>query len=178
MDVATAVNIITPFTEGWETFSALPYPDAGSYAIGYGNHAYMDGSAVGADDDAISQADAVALMQYYLTMAANKIVGWLQVSQSNNQLAALTDLAYNAGSVYSSLQNLINSGADAQTVADMIENTAVTSQGVVNSGLQDRAAARAQLYLQPDSLIPGLSNTALLIGGAAVAIGAFFLLSD
>ena len=174
MDVNTAISIAIPFTESFEGFEASPYQDGTGYAIGYGNHYYSDGSSVEATDDPISQSDAIDLLTYYETAAANGILNWLQVPQTNNQLAALTDLAYNAGSVYTSLQALINSGADSQTVANTIAKTAITAGGVPNSDLTKRAAARAALYLTPDSLIPGIDNVVLI--GGVIAITALILI--
>ena len=47
MDANNAAALIAPFTASQETFSASPYWDVNGYAIGYGNHYYADGSAVG-----------------------------------------------------------------------------------------------------------------------------------
>ena len=176
MDIQSALNIAVPFTAKWETFSPVPYPDAGSYAIGYGNHQYSDGSTVEGTDSPISKSDAMDLLTYFETQEANTILYWLTVPLSNNQLAALIDLSYNAGSVYSSLQSLINSGADAQTVANVIAQTATTSQGVANTNLQARAAARAALYVEPDSLIPGIPNMALAGAGIILGLSLYYLI--
>jgi lysozyme len=146
VDATNAIQIVTPFTEGWETFSPAPYFDVDGYAIGYGNHTYEDGTAVAADDDPIDQARAEQLLQFFLNQSANEVLSQVTVPLSDNQLAALTDFAYNAGSITPVLLSVINSGADIQTVAQQLEQSAITAGGVPNTNLANRRIAEAGLY--------------------------------
>ena len=171
MDVVNAVNIAAPITANFEQFSAYPYLDAGSYAIGYGNHYYEDGSAVSADDDAIDQNTAYQLMQFYLQQTASQIAGMFTVDVSDNLLAACTDLAYNWGTgnfQNSKLLQLINQGATPAAIQAQWQVTATTSQGIPNADLVARRAQEASLAFNDVS--------GPLDVGVLVLAGAFILL--
>jgi lysozyme len=146
MDQSGSVSIAAGFTAGFETFSPSPYFDVNGYAIGYGNHYYEDGSAVGADDDPIDQPTALALMMFYLNQNAGDLAPQITAPLNDNQFAALLDLRYRCGTITITLLNLINSGADPATVAAQISITCTTVNGVTDSGLVNRAAAEAGLY--------------------------------
>lgn len=157
-----AVAIAAPFTAGFEGFRASPYFDVNGYAIGYGNHYYSDGTAVEQTDDPISQPDAWDLMNFYLSQAAAVINGAITVSLSNNQLAALSDVHYNQGSLGSALLNLINGGADTATVAASLAGTGTAARG----------AARAALYSQGLFASPTLAVIGVT-AGILIAVGVF-----
>jgi lysozyme len=76
------------------------YPDPGTggspWTIGYGSTFYEDGSQV-QPNDFISQDKADALLAYYLNKTAASIQTWIRVEVTQNQLDALTSLAYNIG---------------------------------------------------------------------------------
>jgi GH24 family phage-related lysozyme (muramidase) len=154
MDLATASNIAADFTAGWEGFSPSPYYDVNGYAIGYGNHYYEDGSAVGADDDPITQDRALQILTFYITQNANALIPQITAPINNNQLAALVDLRYNCGTITTTLLDLINSGADAATVAAQILKTCTTSGGVPDPDLTPRIQARAALYQSGAGSLP------------------------
>jgi lysozyme len=156
---------VVPFTEGWETFSPSPIYDVNGYEIGYGNHYYEDGTAVTADDDPITQPRAEQLMIYFLNQAANQVLSQVRVPLTNNQLAALTDFAYNVGSITPVLLSVINSGAAPDQVAAQMEQSATTSGGVANPNLIARRQAEAGLYQQS-----GGDSTTLIAIGAAIII--------
>jgi GH24 family phage-related lysozyme (muramidase) len=165
MDISGSVAIAAPFTAGFETFSPSPYWDVNGYAIGYGNHYYEDGSAVGADDDPIDQPTALALMTFYLTQNANDLVPQLSVDQNDNQLAALIDIRYRCGTITTALLNLINSGADPGTISAQIEQTCITVNGVQDSGEMARALAEAGLYQSSASAGSGMVILAAVLIG-------------
>jgi lysozyme len=174
MDQANAVNIILPFTAKREGFSPGPYLDAGSYAIGYGNHYYEDGSQVTYDDSPITRDRAQQLMGYVLNQVAGSVVPLLRVEVSDNMLAALTDLAYNwgVGNLGKSiLLQRINSGSGPDDIAEQWKNTAITSQGVYSSDLADRRVKEANIAFSSG----GIDENTLGIG-ALVLAGAFILL--
>ena len=170
MDANNAISIAVPFIAGFEGFSASPYLDAGSYAIGYGNHFYEDGSAVSADDDPISQDDATSLLAYYVAQVATYLAPILQGSlATDNMLAALTDLGYNWGQgavAQSQLLQLINSGADQPTITAQWGKTAVTSGGMYDSDLYSRRIAEAGLAYSSGTPIPYF----LMIAAVAILI--------
>jgi lysozyme len=148
MDLANAVNIITPFIARWETFSPVPYLDSGSYAIGYGNHYYEDGSPVTSDDEPITQDRATELLNFVVPQVAAAVAPLVSVDVSDSTMAALIDLGYNWGTgnlAKSKVLQLINSGAPPDQIASQWQTTAVTSQGIPNSNLVARRAAESQL---------------------------------
>jgi lysozyme len=167
MALADAVNIVIPFTEGWEKFAPSPYLDGTSYAIGYGNHYYEDGTQVSADDDAIDQPRAEQLMTFFLNQSGEEVLNQVKVPLTDNQLAALTDFAYNVGSITPTLLALINSGADPATVGTQIEKSAITAGGVPNAGLVNRRAAEAGLY---QSTGTGFSGSLILMLAAGLLL--------
>jgi lysozyme len=169
MALADAIAIVTPFTESWETFSASPYLDGTSYAIGYGNHYYEDGSQVSADDDAIDQPTALALLQYYLNQAGAEVLSQVTLPLTDNQLAALTDFAYNVGSITPVLLSVINSGALPPAVATQMQQSATTAGGVPDPNLVARRLAESGLYQET-----GVGSMAILFVGIAI-IGLWLL---
>lgn len=169
MSTATATATAADFIAARESFSASPYWDVNGYAIGYGNHYYEDGSSVTGDDDPISQSRAYQLLQFYTGQNAAAIAAQLTVPQNSNQLAALTSIRYNCGTITTTLLNLINSGADPGTVADQIQVTCTTAGGIPNSDLAERRILEAELYTTP----PGSGTAVLLI--AALALGLYAL---
>jgi len=169
MDIQGAISVAVPFIEGWEGFEPAPYYDTNGYAIGYGNHYYEDGSPVTADDDPITQGRAEQLLTFYVQQNAAAIAAQVTQGLNINELAALTSLRYNCGTITNAVLNLVNSGADPATVAAQIEQTCTTSGGVTNQDLILRRQAEAGLYQQS----PGTSLLPILI----VAAVALYLLS-
>jgi lysozyme len=169
MDPTNAIAIAVPFTANFEGFSSVPYLDAGSYAIGYGNHYYEDGSAVSADDDPIDQDRATQLLTFFISQVATELAPHVSGSlATDNMLAALTDLGYNwgAGSVLQSkLLQLINAGSDPTTITAQWQQTAATSGGVYNSDLYNRRIAEAGLAFS------GSSNLLVLLVAGLVLLG-------
>lgn len=170
MDLASAIQTATNFIATQESFSPSPYYDVNGYAIGYGNHYYEDGTAVSGDDDPISQDDALSLLSYYVNQNATAIMSQVTAPINEDQLAALTSLRYNCGTITTTLLNLINSGADPGAVASQIEQTCTTSGGVSNPALIARRQLEATLY---ESTGIGAGGSGLLI--AAVALGVYIL---
>jgi len=145
MDIAGSISIATDFIATQESFSPTAYWDVNGYAIGYGNHYYEDGSAV-QQGDTITQDDAYSLLQFYAGQNANAIAVQLTVDQNADQLAALTSIRYNCGTITTTLLNLINSGADPGTVGAQIEQTCITSGGVTDPVLIARRQLESALY--------------------------------
>lgn len=170
MDIPSSISIATSFIAGIETFSPTPYWDVNGYAIGFGNHYYEDGSAVSADDDPIDQDRAMQILSFYVSEDANTIADQLTVDQNANELAALTSIKYNCGTITTALLNLINSGADPATVGAQIEQTCTTSGGVTNSALIARRGMESALY--QDTGIGG--GTSLLLV-AAIGLGVLIM---
>lgn len=163
MDLSAATNFIA----GAEAFSPNPYWDVNGYAIGYGNHYYEDGSAVGADDDPIDQDRALEILSFYVNQNATAILAQVVTPLTDNQLAALTSIRYNCGTITTTLLNLINSGADPATVAAQIEKTCTTSGGVSNPDLIARRQQEADLYQSGGGV--------LAVGGVGLVVAALGL---
>jgi lysozyme len=169
MDLQNAIQTAAPFTANFESFSSNPYFDVNGYAIGYGNHYYMDGSTVDSTDDPISQTDALNLLAFYLNQVGNTIQGFLTVDVSDNMLAALIDLGYNwgtAGVGGSQLLQLINQGADPATITAQWNKTAITSGGVLNQDLVNRRAKESALAFS--GAYGALDVTTLAIAGVFI----------
>jgi GH24 family phage-related lysozyme (muramidase) len=175
MDTSNAIQIAIPFTAGFEGFSPTPYPDGQDYAIGYGNHWYEDGTAVGYDDDPIDQPRALELLTYFVTQTANEVAGFIKVPVSDNMLAALTDLGYNWGTgnlQQSKVLQLINGGAANSDIQTQWLQTATTTNGVQSSDLAKRRIAEASLALSDSAA--GLGTTALVLAGAFIVLFIYF----
>jgi lysozyme len=134
----------TQLVEPFEGFSAEPYRDPGGvWSIGYGSTIDAWGNPVTADTPAISQADALALVERDLAAAQNVVSAAVFVPLDANQQAALIDFIYNvgAGNFYrSTLLALIEQGAAAQFVRWDY------AAGVVLPGLLRRREAEAALF--------------------------------
>jgi lysozyme len=170
MDLDSSLSTADTFIANAESFSSTPYWDVNGYAIGYGNHYYEDGSAVSADDDPIDETRGMQILSFYVDQNATAILAQVTAPLNENQLAALTSLRYNCGTITTTLLNLINSGADPSTVAAQIEITCTTSGGVSNPALIARRQAEAGLY-QAVSLLPaGADTSVLLLAGVGIAL--------
>jgi lysozyme len=153
MNFDNAISIATDFIAGRESFAPSPYWDVNGYAIGYGNHYYEDGSPVTADDDPIDQARAAQLLDYFVRQNANALMAQIIRPLTDNQLAALTSLRYNCGTITTNLLNLLNSGADPDSIAQQIQSTCVTSSGAYNASLFQRRKLEAGLFLSAGGLL-------------------------
>jgi lysozyme len=167
MSLQSSLSISVPFIQARERFSPAAYWDANGYAIGYGNHYYLDGSYVRAGDT-ISQSDALLLLQATAQGFGQKVLSEITAPLTDNQLAALTSLAYNCGSIPPVLRGMINAGASADKIAQQIQVTCITSEGVVSEDLIDRRALEADLYL--DKTNPGRVLAFLLLAGLGFAV--------
>lgn len=177
MDQALAIQTAIDFIRGAEGFSPTPYWDVNGYAIGYGNHYYEDGTAVGENDAAIDQTTAESLSDFYINQNMQAIQAQLTVALNENQLAALTSIRYNCGTITTTLLNLINSGADQNTVAAQIQQTCITAGGQPDSDLVTRRASEASLYT---TAVGGMStNNMLLIGiGVVFLVGMIAIMAN
>lgn len=168
MNLDNALQLAVQTITGAEGFAANPYWDVNGYAIGYGNHYWENGQDVQATDGPIDQDRALALVTYFANENLQAIASQLQVDLNDNQLAALTSLRYNCGTITTTLLNLINSGADPDQVAAAIQTTCTTVKGVQNAALAARRVIEANLYSSP----------AMGIGIAVIAIlGVWWLLA-
>ena len=172
MDVSGSIPIATNFIAGIEQFSANPYFDVNGYAIGYGNHYYEDGTPVSSDDDPIDQSRALEILSFYVNQNASAISAQLSVDQNADQLAALTSLRYNCGTITTALLNLINSGADPGAIGSKIEQTCTTSGGVSNPALIARRQMESALY---QNQWIGLGGSSLLALAAALGVYIMFI---
>lgn len=164
MDQALALQTAINFIRGAEGFSASPYYDVNGYAIGYGNHYYEDGTAVQESDSDIDEQTAEDLSDFFINQNMTAIQNQLTVDLNENQLAALTSIRYNCGTITTTLLNLINSGAAPSAVAAQIQITCTTAGGQPDPDLVARRQQEANLYTSGS----GGLNTALVVGIAAI----------
>lgn len=165
--LSAAINKAVSFIADREDFSASAYWDVNGYAIGYGNHYYQDGTAV-QSGDIITEPDAKSLLYFFADQNARAIDAQLQVAQTTNQLAALTSIRYNCGTITTALLGLINSGAAISEVQEQIRQTCITAAGFPRPDLVNRRNLEAELYGTPS----GISIYVI----AAAAVGLYFLL--
>ena len=138
-------NVISSF----EGFYAVPYWDRTGYSVGYGSQYNWDQKRPVAKTDIIDKATA----KNWLLQEAQQDFAYVQskvnVPITDNQLMALSSFSYNVGKeafATSTLLELLNSGADINTVAAQFDRW-TDSGGVVNKGLTARRAAEKALFL-------------------------------
>jgi len=138
-------NIISSF----EGFYAVPYWDRTGYSVGYGSQYNWDQKRPVAKTDVIDKATA----KNWLLQEAQQDFAYVQskvnVPITDNQLLALSSFSYNIGRgafADSTLLELLNSGADINTVAAQFDRWTY-SGGVVNKGLTARRSAEKSLFL-------------------------------
>lgn len=177
MDLNLAFDTATAAIAKEEGLKTTAYWDENGYAIGYGNHRYMDGSYV-QNGDTIAPDDALALLKFYVGQFYNEQVQpKITVDQNENQIAALISVSYNCGSIPHNLRDTINSGAPADQIDAAFQSACVTSGGVYNSDLYKRRVRENTLY---DSFVQGVHDFAVnhpgwtVIGGVALLGGIFY----
>ena len=80
---------------------------AGVPTIGYGSTFYENGTKVTLKDKPITEARAVELLQFELTMSEKYVDAYCQDSINQNQFDALVSFVYNAGPVALKSSNLL-----------------------------------------------------------------------
>lgn len=173
MDINNALSIATNFIAGEEDFSPSAYYDTNGYAIGYGNHNYMDGSAV-QDGDTISQGDAMTLLAFYVQQFyALQVAPKITANLNDNQVAALISVAYNCGSLPSNLVNVINSGAPQSQIDAAFEAACATVKGQPSLTLYKRRLGENSLFDTALQTVVDLyqNNPRAIIGTVVVATG-------
>jgi GH24 family phage-related lysozyme (muramidase) len=175
---ANALNTATSVIASEEGFDGVAYWDSTGWAIGYGNHYYQDGSPV-QEGDTIDQPTAQALLQFYVEQFYNmQVAPKITVPLTDNQVAGLTSLAYNCGSVPNSLANLINSGASADQINQQWTSVCVTTGGIYSNALYNRREAEANLFDTISQAIqnnPGTSVAVGIAGLGVVIVGGYYL---
>ena len=138
---------------GFEGYASNAYHDSidppGVWTIGYGSIYNYDAGRPVQKGDVIDKA--TALNWFYIE--ANQKVAAVQqmvtVPINDNQLLALSSFAYEEGIAAlrdSTLLNLLNSGADLQTVANQFDRW-VYSNGKKVKGIVERRAKEKALFL-------------------------------
>jgi lysozyme len=128
---------------GFESFSALPYPDAGGYSIGYGH--FMGASPT---MSSINMADAYDLLRADVSGFSDAVKRAIVQPMTQNQYDAMVSLAYNigaAGFTSSTVARLFNAG-DIQGAADAFRMWN-KSQGSVSPALVARREQERALFL-------------------------------
>lgn len=144
--MSKATNLIARF----EGLRLLSYQDeAGIWTIGYGSTFNpFSGVKVKAGDQ-ITETEALRWLKKAVGDFAEQVKRSVRVPQTQNQLDALTSLAYNIGIgafQRSTLLRLLNQGADKTAVADQFLRWNLI-KGKVSRGLTNRRQLERKLYL-------------------------------
>lgn len=136
---AIGIQLVKQF----EGFSAVPYRDAGAWAIGYGSRGPFIKPGI-----VWTEAAASAVLHLDLKITAKEICRQLPNTRlTANQLAALTSFAYNVGIgrlMKSGILKLVEAGK--LDVAVRKFGLYIRSQGVVLKGLIRRRHAEQVLF--------------------------------
>ena len=157
-NIATALNK-TPFSaisdklfnviSKFEGFIAVPIWDYMQYSVGYGSGYNWDAKRPVNKTDIIDKATA---KRWLLAEAQDKydfVMSKIRVPVTNNQLLALSSLAYNIGEnafEKSTLLKMLNRGDNKQMVANQFDLW-VNAGGKVNEGLKGRRNVEKVLFL-------------------------------
>lgn len=141
---SAGINLITQF----EGFSASPYLDQrGIPTIGYGSTYYSDGTPVTMDDNAITQDQAISLLQLYVQKFERVINAHVTVKLNQNQFDALVDFTYNVGPgnfLSSTLLTILNQGNYSGVPAQFMRWN--KTNGTPNAGLTRRRQVESDLW--------------------------------
>ncbi|MDD2876257.1 MAG: lysozyme [Acidiphilium sp.] len=139
-----AVQLVEPF----EGFRADPYRDPGGvWSIGYGSTTDAWGDPVSADTLAITQDQALSLVERDLASALGQVTAAVVVPLGVNQQAALIDFVYNVGIGNfrdSTLLRLLNAGDYTGAAAQFMRWD--YAAGMVLPGLLRRREAEAAMF--------------------------------
>jgi lysozyme len=144
-DASAAESIIQKF----EGLRLSAYPDAGSYAIGYGSQWNYDAGRPVRASDKITQETALKWLRIRNDENRRLLDSLVRVSLNQHQVDSLLSLIYNIGSgnfTRSALLSRLNAGRPKAEVAEGFDHF-TTSQGKVNPDLVARRAAEKKLFL-------------------------------
>jgi lysozyme len=156
MDYSNARAIAVQFLEqpNIEGFSPTAYWDVNGWAIAYGNHYYLDGTAV-QKGDTITREDAQPLISQVVADKDTAISPYVRSDLTDNNYAALLSLTYNwgEGNVRKSvLLQMINNNSPEPDIQDQWLKTAITAGGVENDELVTRRGLEYDLYSTSDNV--------------------------
>jgi GH24 family phage-related lysozyme (muramidase) len=157
-NIATALNN-TPFSaisdrlfnviSQFEGFIAVPVWDYMQYSVGYGSGYNWDAKRPVNKSDIIDKATAKRWLIAEAQDKYNFVMSKVNVPINDNQLLALSSLAYNIGEnafAGSTLLKMLNRGDNKQMVANQFDMW-VNAGGKVNSGLKGRRSLEKSLFL-------------------------------
>ena len=158
--MTTVSQVTIDFVKSFEGFEAKAYWDYTQYAIGYGTKAK---SAT----EVISREEAEKRIKIELIQAANTVLSLVKVPLNDNQLGALTSLAFNTGSIkqFPKLLNAINSN-NFNEAANQFLDINKTTTGKILEGLTRRRKAERELFLGKSSGINNPINQAVNTAGS------------
>ena len=136
---------------GFEGLSLKPYLDSVKIpTIGYGNTYYNDGKRVTLLDNPITQEQAFELFKTIADRFALRVSGLVKTDINQNQLNALTSLAYNIGTANfqsSTLLKKVNINPNDITIAFEFKKWNKAGGKVLN-GLTKRRLKESNLYFK------------------------------
>lgn len=147
--IAKRMNL-TSLIARFEGLELRAYQDqAGVWTIGYGSTFNPFTNRKVQQGDTITKEEALRWLEEHIKFFRGNVVRLLKIPQSQNQISALTSLAYNIGIgafQRSTLLRLLNSGAPAAQVADQFLRWN-RIKGEISRGLTNRRQLEKDLYL-------------------------------
>lgn len=132
------------YIESWEGCKLHIYKDVNGNDTIYIGHLVQPGETFN-----YTYEEGMAIFEKDIDGTEHAIARMVNVATNDDQYKALCDIVFNIGQgrfEHSRTLELINSGADKYTVADLIEQAFITSGGIVVPQLQQRRRADADLW--------------------------------
>lgn len=141
------IAILIPLLMAQEGFSAKVYSDAGHWAIGYGHQLTVEEIKNKTFEKGITKKQARLLLEKDIKKTLDYIIGYCPKDLNENQIAAITSLAYNIG-VFRFLDSdtyreLIN--GDMEAFKEEFKQWR-RANGKVLKGLEKRRAKELELF--------------------------------
>lgn len=147
--IAKRMNL-TDLIARFEGLELKAYKDLGGvWTIGYGSTFNPFTNRKVQEGDIITKDEALRWLNEHIKYFRNNVTKLIKVPQSQNQISALTSLAYNIGIgafQRSTLLRLLNNGAPAVQVADQFLRWN-RIKGQISKGLTNRRKLEKNLYL-------------------------------
>ena len=132
------------YIESWEGCKLHEYPDVMGNPTIYIGHLIIPGETFN-----YTEEEGRAIFDKDIEISEHAAAKMLEVAINDNQYLAFVDMVFNAGIgrlEHSETLALINSGADKETVATLIEKAFITANGIVVEQLKERRKADANLW--------------------------------
>lgn len=146
----SAVELAASVIKKWEGFMPEPYLcPSGIPTIGYGNTMWPNGNRVEMDDCKIDRKRGAEILEHFIDKVHQQVLGVVEVSLKDHQLAALISFTYNVGIGNLSKSTLLiklNDNPEDQNIPDEFRRWN-KSKGKVLKGLTARREDEVSLWL-------------------------------